>query len=200
MPPAAPLKAAGHPHNRALDSVAVKYVQRRHTAAEEGGNCHARQNHAQRVDALFPRQEKDDARGKHGADESCQRHHSGLFREKQHYHHRKQARTGAHAYDTGVCQRVVQHTLQVTACQSQVSTYKHGNNRAGQTDEVDNAVGVSISLAQQRRPCFAHGKAHRTAANAHENACDEQDAQAAKDRYTHFFFCFGIITHYLASP
>ena len=61
MPPAASLKAACHPHNRALDSVAVKHVQRRHTAAEEGGNRHACQNHAQGVDALFPSQEENNA-------------------------------------------------------------------------------------------------------------------------------------------
>ena len=172
MPPAASLKAAGHPHHGSLDSVAVKYVQRRHTAAEEGGNRHACQNHAQGVDALFPRQEKDDACGKHGADESCQRHHGRLFRKKQHYHHRKKSRTGAHADNARVCQRVVQHALQITACQRQVSTYKHGNNRAGQADKVHDAVGVSIGLARQCRPCFAHGKAHRTTANAHEDACD----------------------------
>lgn len=111
MSPAAPLKAACHPHHGSLNAVTVKDIQRAHTAAEERRNCHACQNHTQGVDALLPREEKDDTRGYYCADKGCHRHHSRLLREEQHNNHGEQACTSTHADNARVGQRIMQHAL-----------------------------------------------------------------------------------------
>ena len=147
MSPAAPLKTAGHPHHSSLNAVAVKNVQRAHTAAEERRNRHACQNHTQGVNALLPREEKDNACGYYRADKGRHRHQRRLLRKKQHNNHSEQSCAGTHADNAGVGQRIMQNALQVAACQRQICAHEHRNYRARQTDEVHNTVSIRISLA-----------------------------------------------------
>ena len=151
MTPAAPGKASGHPIHRALHAIGVENHQRRHCPAEKSCDCDAREDHAHRMHAVFPGEDKDKRNGDHCSDERAERDEFRLGRQQDHDAHGGKPRTCRNADNAGIGERIFQDALENAAGQCEVDARQCARDDARQTDVPENAVVLRRAVSQKRR-------------------------------------------------
>ena len=113
--PAARRQTADHPHQGAVHAVAVKDHQGGDARAEKSRDGDARQDDADRADAILPCEQIDGDSGRHRAEEGGRRHKSLVPGEDEHDEDARKSRPRRDADDVRVGEGILHDRLQNSA-------------------------------------------------------------------------------------
>ena len=181
MRPAPRGESADHPHERAVDAVAVEDHHGGDARAEECRDGDAREDDARRSDAVTPREEVDEEGGEHRPAERRRRDEPRCARQDEHDKDARQPRAGGDADDMRVGERVPQDRLQDRSREGEVHADKGCDDGARQAD-VPKDLGVCrVSHTAEGSGDLRAGDVHRALCRRYDTADDGEHGKEHED-------------------
>ena len=174
-------ESADHPHERAVDAIAVEDHHGGDARAEECRDGDAREDDARRSDAGTPREEVDEEGGEHCPAERRGGDEPRCARQDEHDKDARQPCAGGDADDVRVGERVPQDRLQDRSREGEVHADEGCDDGARQSDVPEDLGVCRVSHTAEGSGDLRAGDVHRALCRRYDTADDGEHGKEHED-------------------